>query len=75
MFKINFKPFKAILDHVFPTFLGQYPTKKKSQKIVHAFCRRGWGGVGVGCQTQGLCRLGSEFFSNAPENIYLHQTK
>ena len=25
--------------------------------------------------TQGLCRLGLEFFSNGPENIYLHQTK
>ena len=24
---------------------------------------------------QGLCRLGLEFFSNSPENIYLHQTK
>ena len=24
---------------------------------------------------QGLCRLGLEFFSNGPENIYLHQTK
>ena len=24
---------------------------------------------------QGLCRLGFEFFSNGPENIYLHQTK
>ena len=25
--------------------------------------------------TQGLCRLGLEFFSNGPENIYLHQAK
>ena len=25
--------------------------------------------------TQGLCRLGLDFFSNGPENIYLHQTK
>ena len=24
---------------------------------------------------QGLCRLGLEFFSNGPENIYLHDTK
>ena len=24
---------------------------------------------------QGLCRLGLDFFSNGPENIYLHQTK
>ena len=24
---------------------------------------------------QGLCRLGLEFFSNGPENIYPHQTK
>ena len=27
------------------------------------------------CTMQGLCRLGLEFFSNGPENIYLHQTK
>ena len=27
------------------------------------------------CLSQGLCRLGLEFFSNGPENIYLHQTK
>ena len=26
-------------------------------------------------EKQGLCRLGLEFFSNSPENIYLHQTK
>ena len=26
-------------------------------------------------RNQGLCRLGLEFFSNGPENIYLHQTK
>ena len=26
-------------------------------------------------QYQGLCRLGSEFFSNGPENIYPHQSK
>ena len=27
------------------------------------------------CRVQGLCRLGLDFFSNGPENIYLHQTK
>ena len=27
------------------------------------------------CANQGLCRLGLEFFSNGPENIYLHQTQ
>ena len=32
VFKIHFKPFQAILDHVFSTFLGGYPEKisKKS---------------------------------------------
>ena len=30
---------------------------------------------GVTSLKQGLCRLGLEFFSNGPENIYLHQTK
>ena len=35
---MHFKPFYAILDHV---FLGVTPREKKILKIFHTFCRRG----------------------------------
>ena len=51
-----------------PTFLYFVSSVlSKSVLAEMAFC--------LAWKNQGLCRLGLEFFSNGPENIYLHQTK